>query len=183
MTGLRRQVPGMRRTEIALRADLLRKQIALLWGACPDAFPIVDYIERVLQVALPDFTLEIVEDTEMRGIEGATWPDQLHMRLGNSVYEGAVAGERRARFTVAHELGHLFLHRGLPFARAIEDGHKLNAYECSEWQAHEFAGALLMPERLIQTCGTVLEVMQRCEVSEQAAQTRLAKLKIKRPHG
>lgn len=183
MSSLRRQVPGLSRLKIATVTDSLREQMSLIWGSCPEPFPIIDYIEKVLQVVVPEFVLEIVDDADMPGLEGETSPDRLRMKLPNSVYEGAVNGERRARFTVAHELGHLFLHRDLLFARAVEDDHDLKPYESSEWQADEFAGSLLMPERLVRSCRTVLEITERCQVSEPAAKTRLAKLKINRPHG
>lgn len=183
MTGYSRQVPGMSRTQIATRANLLRFQVELLTGACPDAFPVTEYIEQILQVALPALDFAILDDEEMGGLEGATWPDRLQMRLSNTVYEGAAKGERRARFTVAHELGHLFLHRGIPFARAVPTGVSLPRYECSEWQADEFAGALLMPFSLVKRCRTVLELMDLAEVSQQAAEVRLSKLNVKKPHG
>ena len=52
----------------------------------------------------------------------------------------------RARFTVAHEIGHLILHEGFALARgAVRHKH----YEDSEWQADTFAAELLMPTFLV----------------------------------
>lgn len=65
----------------------------------------------------------------------------------------AVAPTRR-RFSIAHELGHLFLHMG--YLRDVEKWANVGRYEESikyrfgyseeEYEAHEFAGAFLMPE-------------------------------------
>lgn len=60
--------------------------------------------------------------------------------------------EKRRRFTIAHELGHLFLHMGyLTNAELWERQdeniyHRLGSSE-KEYQANEFAAAFLMPQR------------------------------------
>lgn len=59
--------------------------------------------------------------------------------------------EKRRRFTIAHELGHLFLHMGYLtnaelWERQDENRyHRLGSSE-KEYQANEFAAAFLMPE-------------------------------------
>ena len=62
--------------------------------------------------------------------------------------------EYRLRFSVAHEIGHLILHRdiyaGLQHTSAIEWFDYISAipeveYGWVEWQAYEFAGRLLVP--------------------------------------
>ena len=62
--------------------------------------------------------------------------------------------EYRLRFSVAHEIGHLVLHRdiyaGLQHATAKEWFDYISAipdteYDWVEWQAYEFAGRLLVP--------------------------------------
>jgi Zn-dependent peptidase ImmA (M78 family) len=62
--------------------------------------------------------------------------------------------EYRVRFSVAHEIGHLILHRdiyaGLQHATAAEWFDYIAAipeveYSWVEWQAYEFAGRLLVP--------------------------------------
>lgn len=60
--------------------------------------------------------------------------------------------EKRRRFTIAHELGHLFLHMGYLtneelWKRQDENiYHRLGSSE-KEYQANEFAAALLMPKK------------------------------------
>ena len=60
--------------------------------------------------------------------------------------------EERKRFTIAHELGHLFLHMGYKTNQKIWDSQKERHYYRSgssliEYQANEFAAALLMPRK------------------------------------
>jgi len=190
MTGLRRRVPGRSRADISSRADVLRQHLKLLSGERVDAFPVVDYVEFILPQVFEDFVLEIVEDKEMPGMEGATWPDRMRMQLPRSVYERAAANDGRSRFTMSHELGHLLLHRGIPFAREMRSSEfgeskvsDIATFECSEWQANEFAAALLMPASLVRECPSVRDVMERFSVSKAAAEARLKVLKMVKPRG
>lgn len=60
--------------------------------------------------------------------------------------------EKRRRFTIAHELGHLFLHMGYLTNEELwkrqDDNiyHRLGSSE-KEYQANEFAAAFLMPKK------------------------------------
>ena len=58
--------------------------------------------------------------------------------------------QKRRRFTIAHELGHLFLHMGYLIDEELWDEQEDNIYHRSgsseqEYQANEFAAAFLMP--------------------------------------
>lgn len=65
------------------------------------------------------------------------------------------AHERRNRFTIAHELGHLFLHMGYlvdedkwdktPYYK--DSAYYRSGHSAEEYEANEFAGALLMPRK------------------------------------
>ena len=58
--------------------------------------------------------------------------------------------EQRKRFTIAHELGHLFLHLGFPREsneKFEKEMYRIGASE-QEYQANEFAACLLMPEKI-----------------------------------
>lgn len=60
--------------------------------------------------------------------------------------------ESRKNFTVAHELGHLFLHMGYLIDDEMwENSKQMTFYRRGdselEWQANEFAAAFLMPEK------------------------------------
>lgn len=58
--------------------------------------------------------------------------------------------EKRERFTIAHELGHLFLHMGYKTNQKLWERQINNTYHRignseKEYQANEFAAAFLMP--------------------------------------
>lgn len=82
----------------------------------------------------------------------------------------------RQRFTIAHELGHYFLHRDrAPF----EDGflfRKENQQNFLEREANQFASLLLMPShdfRRAMSGNDISETAKKFGVSEQAATYRL----------
>lgn len=62
---------------------------------------------------------------------------------------------RRQRFTLAHELGHLRLHRGRPLIVDssirvnLRDSASATATNREEMEANRFAAALLMPENMV----------------------------------
>jgi hypothetical protein len=114
--------------------------------------------------------------------------------LSTRVYQGAVRGRNRDRFTTAHECGHAVLHaneldvinewqRGKVALFRRED---IVAYRNPEWQANQFAGAVLMPlagVRAVLANGPCLSasiatslVAATFRVSEQAAEIRVNKL-------
>jgi Zn-dependent peptidase ImmA (M78 family) len=65
--------------------------------------------------------------------------------------------ERRQRFSIAHELGHLVLHRGKPLfvdhtVRVnLRDNRSATGTEEEEIEANAFAAQLLMPEPLVRS--------------------------------
>ncbi len=90
---------------------------------------------------------------------------------------------KRQRFTIAHELGHHFMghedrHRkdtfGVPLSDPVE--------RRKEWEANEFAAALLMPRHTIDLVlsrmeqPTVEKLAEVFNVSEQAMRIRLQRL-------
>lgn len=78
------------------------------------------------------------EDTEISAIEGlSSWSVPLNRPL--VLLSADKANAFRSRFDLAHEIGHLILHKHVP--RADERSR----YNQMERQAHQFAGALLLP--------------------------------------
>ena len=70
-------------------------------------------------------------------------------------------------FTIAHEIGHYFLHRnGFSFARTER---QVPAYSDPEWQANTFASFLLMP-RAQTSFMSIEDIEYKCGVSHQAAE-------------
>jgi len=86
----------------------------------------------------------------------------------------------RTRFDVAHELGHLVLHRHLT-SEDVDDKHR---HDLMELQAHYFAGAFLLPEEgfvpeaVRVDLDYLVTLKRRWKVSLQAMVIRLEKLGI-----
>lgn len=82
--------------------------------------------------------LIVREETEVSAIEGlSSWSELLGRPI--VLLSADKANAFRSRFDLAHEIGHLVLHRCMP--RADER----DRYNQMEKQAHKFAGALLLP--------------------------------------
>jgi hypothetical protein len=88
-------------------------------------------------------------------------------------------GERRRRFSIAHEIGHFVLH---PAQARHERGGAVNeATRVREREADAFAAELLMPERLVRQAALedgadVRRLADRFEVSVAAMSVRLRRL-------
>lgn len=137
------EVPPKSRMNLTMDAHAIH----LLIGYKGDKpFPIAEFLERGLPVLYDDFELEVVTEGELGKKFGETYPDRHLIRLREDVYDQAASGDPFSRMTVAHEVGHLFEHEGVPRALARREASRsIPAYKSSEWQANAFAGALLMP--------------------------------------
>lgn len=82
--------------------------------------------------------LIVREETEISAIEGlSSWSELLGRPI--ILLSADKANAFRSRFDLAHEIGHLILHRCVPRAE------ERDRYNQMEKQAHRFAGALLLP--------------------------------------
>lgn len=165
-------VEPLSRAKIRGRAAFLRNVLGLQ-GLYIRIDIVLEIMSCPMKNADPLIEMEICEDYEMPN-EYAVYPPQKNLlRIRNSVYEGACAGNPRDRFTLAHELGHFFLHRyqTYQFARSEVD---IPAYRDPEWQANTFASEFLMPHDKIQGM-SVEDVMKQCGTSRQAAEIALKK--------
>lgn len=110
---------------------------------------IVRILEYKMPVFFPGFGYEIVDSFEMPDREAEMNPRELCIRIRESVYNAAIEGDGHCRFTIAHELGHFFLHRtqALAFGHRAEKG-SIPTYMNSEWQADVFARNLLAPHSM-----------------------------------
>jgi Zn-dependent peptidase ImmA (M78 family) len=138
---------------------------------------------------------QIVLEHLDRSVSGMLYRDDDHVVIGvNSAH-----AERRRRFTVAHELGHLVLHKGRPLVVDhvrvnFRDATSSTATDMEEIQANAFAAELLMPRGQViamarqagkvdapgTDAAVVRDLADGFEVSEQAMDYRLINLGLRR---
>jgi Zn-dependent peptidase ImmA (M78 family) len=124
----------------------------------------------------------------------------LLFRDGDSVVIGVndLHAARRQRFTVAHEVAHLVLHKGRPLVLDhvrvnFRDKTSSAATDYEEIEANQFAAAILMPAALVEreakrllqdpsaTDASIVPLLaQGFEVSDQAMEIRLTNLGFRR---
>lgn len=140
-------------------------------------FPLIEVIEHVLPRLMPEFILDVREMNDMKreygnGTLAMTTPMSVRLELREDVYEELHRHDGRARFTVAHELGHMFLHRSETGFARFDRSASMPLYESSEWQADRFAAELLMPLSFATACRSASEIRAMFGVSMQSAEIR-----------
>jgi Zn-dependent peptidase ImmA (M78 family) len=137
---------------------------------------------------------QVVEEKLDRSVSGMLYRDGEHVIIGvNSAHV-----DRRRRFTVAHEVGHLVLHKGRPLVLDhvrvnFRDTNSSTASDLEEIQANAFAAEVLMPrdqviaaakklldDRTITEAATIEYLAQGFDVSDQAMEYRLINLGLRR---
>ncbi len=166
------RAPPISWSKIAQMTDSFRQELDLRETKY---FPVIEVLERVLDQQLQLVRVEVEEDHVMGNMEGFADPAGEYIRFSERVYRGAYARKPRARWTVAHETGHFFLHTRKPLARVVGKAEieALRPFECPERQAHQFAAELLMPRHMISADMSFRELMKDFGVSEEAARKRL----------
>jgi Zn-dependent peptidase ImmA (M78 family) len=88
-------------------------------------------------------------------------------------------GDPHARFTAAHEIGHLFLHEGQRVLNRMPEKSKaMFQSKSAEWQANEFAASFLAPEHLLRNYDSPEEAAEMMKISLRTAQIRMTDLKL-----
>lgn len=120
---------------------------------------------------------------------GEARPEAIVVRSPRSftIYLSTMTSPARDRFTISHELGHLFLHyprvaREYPGAimvatRWVDDADP--DQQRAEWEANWFAAAFLMPERAFRAALITNSIQDTAElfgVSARAAEVRAKSL-------
>lgn len=157
--------------EIADLANMVREALQL----GQERVAMAPLLELALPEIIDDYELLILPDEQLGTAEGLTDLIKPIICLPERTYSALLAAEPRARFTAAHELGHLLMHTSshVHYARAEHSDPNSNP----EWQANVFASAFLMPETAFRQCRTAQEAMQRFGVSFSAVRRRAKRLK------
>lgn len=135
-----------------LSSEFIRENASIIRRACCSLVPPIGNQVNVLGVLdklhnLEFLTLEVVEIDEMPGEYAVTIPSQKRIVVRSDTYVSAHKGESRGRFTLAHELGHFFLHANTVPQFAHSQVPSNHSYmEDVEWQANEFAAWMLVDE-------------------------------------
>ena len=168
----------------------------------PDAvkFTISFDVEGFFEFELEDKTgIEAIYKWLPEGLEGYT--DSVNMRCYAATqlaeYGDCQITKRRLRATIAHEIGHCFLHvedakRNQDFQKKFLNDKKSSIktyhpqdvviYRNPEWQAWRFASAMLMPENCFRTAVernfTKKQLRRAFDVNQAFIEVRLKELRI-----
>ena len=161
---------------IASDAQTLRNSFGL-----DDAikFNVADFLELVLDQTLDEISLSIRSKTEMGHTEGFTSVDGKNIILREDVYHRAQRGDSGARYTVAHEIGHAFLHANQLAATARTTNRKIKKSMSSESQADRFADCFLVPLHLIAPEDGADSIAEKFGVRKDCAKRRLKEYRKK----
>jgi Zn-dependent peptidase ImmA (M78 family) len=159
--------------------EITSDEIELAANECRDLWQIGRMAIEDLALAVEGAGVILIrEETGVSQIEGlSAWSDELGRPL--ILLSADKDNGYRSRFDLAHELGHLILHKHIP--RPAER----DRYKQLEQQAHYFAGAFLMPAETFAdevrtpiTLDDLLILKRRWGVSVAAIVMRLHALKI-----
>src|SRR6185437_3545456 len=149
------------RETIARSADDLRAALGI-----PDicSFNIVQFARRMIGQkigSLGKLSLKLYPNlTEFAYVDF----NPLTLHVDNDIWDEAELGEPKARFIIAHELGHITLHRFHRQEFSEEEKSRLKSFpmeEQTEHQANWFAADFLAPDRLIDWSASDLEICQK----------------------
>lgn len=156
-----------------------------------DIYGFIEIVEDVIEIDF-DFTSDLPP-----GIHGCTSTiDNKVLILSDLVDD---PDSKYARSTIAHEIGHAILHipvlrklsKDKIFSQKKEENQGLSlykqkhlpAYKNPEWQAWEFAGAILMPKpaiiTLVESGIPLSQIADHFNVNKVFLESRLRRLKMR----
>jgi hypothetical protein len=131
--------------------------------------PIVQLLEFVLPEHWDWYDFDVLATEEMGEEHGRTFPDEGVIQVREDIYGRALKGIGRDRGTMAHEFGHLLMHRGLAHSRVLPSG-PIAAFRDPEWQAKCFQGEFLVNPRFAGNFWGPEDVAEKCGVSADSAE-------------
>lgn len=161
--------PPLSRHEIERFADHVRHHLGL--DECLYV-PIIHVVEHILPQIDDTFQMIIQDERDMYGEYANYCPDENALNIRQDVYIAACNDDPRHRFTIAHELGHYFIHDDVTSFSRCSSQKSVPTYRDPEWQANVFGSAFLMPKSLIRGM-TAFEVAKACKTSLQSAEIAL----------
>lgn len=143
---------------------------------------IVKIVEEMFPKFIHGYNFRIVneddDDVDMNGVLAYTEADsgKITMYVQEKIYDDALLNKGGARFTLAHEGGHVLMHCEenviLRRYELFEDLHvPIENEKNPEWQADQFAAELLAPLNLTKGL-SVYQIMDTFKVSYKCANNR-----------
>jgi hypothetical protein len=109
----------------------------------------------------------------LQGGEARAYPPSWIIKIRQSVLDGLLRGDAGARWTLAHELGHVLLqHPGRPFR------NRGAANDVIEREAHTFAAEFLAPSEYVKKQQSAEKIQTTCRISLEAAQRRIEEIAL-----
>lgn len=103
-------------------------------------------------------------------------PIALH--FDRTLWTNAKLGRIQEAFIAAHEIGHIMLHDATAKAFSSEEEARISFRrsndESAEWQAHTFAGHLLVPTHIVQTINDQERLAFLCNAPDRLVEERIA---------
>ena len=98
--------------------------------------------------------------------------------VGNIIFYDDTKPPQRRRFSIAHELGHIFLHTSFGDKATVYNREPAPGDDPLETEANMFASRLLAPLCVLQflNLNSINEVSEFCDISFTAAKFRFARL-------
>jgi Zn-dependent peptidase ImmA (M78 family) len=168
LTEIMFEAPPRSGEDIENLADAIRHAVGL---ENAPYFPVVEFLEFGLAEVVDGMFYDVQSADLLGGREGAVDPVKRALYIREDVYAAVTNHDRRARFTVAHEIGHAVMHVGT-LNRVLPRQQVIPPFCQPEWQANRFAAALLMPRHLAAMFGSVTEISVKFGVSVPAARLR-----------
>lgn len=125
--------------------------------------------------------IEVVSLDQMENLDSGSLEVFGHRSF--KIFLSPITSTVRDNFTIAHELGHYFLHSGNPHGSQPIIVGRSGDNNVVEQQANRFAAALLMPKELFtqaftDTQGNVFALAGLFNVSRPSVQVRLQSLRL-----
>lgn len=140
-------------------------------------FNIVKYVEHLERTwrKKGKFSVRFFDATDNQKPAYVTFaPPTMH--VDREVWKLAEIGEPDARFIVAHELGHLFLHDHHAKAFSDDPAERITYADqghSAEWQANTFAAHFLLPDHIVSAHYDAKALAASCSVNKFLADERL----------
>lgn len=157
--------------EIEQRVKALRRSIGLEHQPRPDMMTVI----QKLKANYRHFNYQRVPDPELPEAEAQWDAEKGLLRMRESVFQAMQRGEPRARWTIAHEIGHFAMkHSGVRNRSTSQTTAERLLLEVKkeESEARRFAAMFLAPCYLLSSSDTVDELVDRFGLSYEAALIR-----------